>query len=216
MSAASKDEFLRFYGLCVQLRSSAAHHNILFGLSEAQRSRLWGIAGIFFSDLHGLLRDQIIQYVCKLTDPAISGSKRNPHINLTIKHFLANCDFANDLARRDQLVALSVAIHLFADKIRPARDKLISHSDHAAIMAELPIGAAPQVEWDEFWSNLSEFAYQLGCHFGDTSFRLFEVGMISDADNVLRDLRKAAAFDLMVQESELSRRCLDAFDSVSF
>jgi hypothetical protein len=55
-----------------------------------------------------------------------------------------------------ELTALNERLQAFRMRLKPARNKLISHLDRAAIRSGIVLGGVPENEWDEFWINLQD------------------------------------------------------------
>jgi len=91
----------------------------------------------------------MILQVCKITDPAQDFRKNDNH---TIAFLLQHYDFSADPATMQRLAQCDGRLQAFRQKLLPARNKLISHSDRGAVLAGQALGGAPQNEWDEFGS----------------------------------------------------------------
>jgi hypothetical protein len=74
-----------------------------------------------------------------------------------------------------------------------ARNKLISHADRNAIRAGIPLGAASDSDWDNFWLDLQDLVCVIHEKVFGAPFHINSVAMLSDADGLLRALRHAAA-----------------------
>jgi hypothetical protein len=81
----------------------------------------------------------------------------------------------------------------FRAKLLPARNKFISHSDRAAIIAGVPLGGGGEAEWNQFWLNLQELVQIMHARIvGGGPFYLNGVAMSSDAQNLLQALQRFA------------------------
>jgi hypothetical protein len=82
-------------------------------------------------------------------------------------------------------------------KLVPARNKLIGHLDHEAVLAGDPLGAAHTDEWNQFWLDLQEFLRILQRRFVDpaSDFYLNAVGQISDAHLLVKALKESTYFN---------------------
>jgi hypothetical protein len=103
----------------------------------------------------------------------------------SVQHY----DFSNDPLISERLNNLHAKTQAFAAKLRPARNKLISHADRAAISAGLALGAATDQEWNQFWLDLEDFIWIVHWKVIGSSFRLNAVGGLSDAGDLLKTLR---------------------------
>jgi hypothetical protein len=144
-----------FANHCVFMRSIYLHARELFETSSAEDKALMGMtAGTFFGDLNRVLNEYVILQVCKITDPAHDNRNNDNH---TIAFLLEHYDLSSDPPILKRLKDLHASMQAFRQKILPARHKLISHSDRAAILAGRPLGAASDKEWNQFWLDLEKF-----------------------------------------------------------
>ena len=74
----------------------------------------------------------MILQVCKITDAARDFRKNDNH---TIAFLLQHYDFSGDPATTQRLAQLDARLQAFRQKLLPARNKFISHSDRDAILA---------------------------------------------------------------------------------
>jgi hypothetical protein len=116
------------------------------------------------------------------------------------------CDFERfgiaDPATMQRLAQYDGRLQAFRQKLLPARNKLISHSDRGAVLAGQALGGAPQNEWDEFWLNLQDVVCIVYEKVFGTPFYINGVAMLSDAHGLLKALKHGACFDHVV-----CRRC---------
>lgn len=204
---ALKDEIEAMASFCVHLRSIWRHHKILFEEGELRRTLLHQIAPVFFGDLNQLFIEQLVLQICRLTDPPVTMGR----INLTIEYVMREADFSGapeDLARA---TALRDSIKIFRSKILPARNRLVSHLDRDAVMAEQPLGDASEAEWSQFWDDLEQFLHLIHTRYVDPSgaFMLTEVGMISDADSLVKALKESTYFHSALDSHALTRQIAD-------
>jgi len=190
------------------MRSVYLHLKILFEDTTADEKALMSrTANILFSDLNRVLIEYTILQVCKITDPAKDGRNNNNH---TVAFLLQHYDFRKKpevLASLDELHRKLLA---FRQKLLPARNKVISHSDRDTIIAGTALGGAPKSEWDDFWLNLQDFiCITHGEVVGGPAFLINDVAMLSDADGLLKALRHSAHFGRLLQDPAISRRCTE-------
>ena len=206
LASPSADEFIAFRNQCVFLRSLSRHQQILFEhIDPAGSQRMKNAAHIFFSDLNRLLITHIILQVCCLTDPPrdVRGNE-SLTLDFLVHHY--------GLRTNAQLMALRDRLMAFRDKVKAARHKLISHSDRKATIADMPLGAASNDEWREFWSDLDDFLHIAGkCILDDEIFRLDDVAHLSDADGLLKALVHAELFDDLLSDNDpaIARKCAE-------
>lgn len=202
-TAITAKEVQAFVDACVLMKSTHSHFQMLFGLSREEDFKLLdGIAPIFFGDLSALLKEKLILQVCVITDPERTSGKENH----TIKFFINNADFSNDPSKLAKLRDLSDAIHVFRDKVKPARDKIISHRDRQTILDRKSLGAASEKEWEQFWENLDQFIAILSEHLTDHRIVLSDVGMLTDTNSLIKQLRHGSYFDEMLHGNNSAAR----------
>jgi hypothetical protein len=193
--ATHPDEDIKIFAAqCVFVRSIYLHRKTLFDLSTTEQKEIMSrTARYFFGDLSQMSIEYMILQVCKITDQAKSGGKEN----LTTEFLLTHYDFTLEPEKAQELKELNEKMRVFREKLRPARNKLISHSDRASIHDGHALGGVPDKEWDEFWFNLQDFVciiYQKV--FGDTMW-INSVAGASDADSLLKALKQSACFEQM-------------------
>lgn len=194
----SDGEFVAFRDQCVFLRSLSRHQQILFEHRDlVVTQRMKNIANIFFGDLNRLLVSHIILQVCCLTDPPKDAfGNESLTIDFLMKHYA--------LQSETQLITLRDRLMTFRTKVKPARNKLISHSDRKAVVADAPLGAASNEDWRDFWSDLDDFLHIAGKHIlDDDTFRLDDVAQLSDADGLLKALEHAQFFDELLDHKDV-------------
>ena len=123
-----------------------------------------------------VFRHYLILQVCKITDPAKSGKYDNLTTNFLLQHY----DFTAESQKLAILQDLNGKMQAFRCKLLPARNKIISHSDRAAILDGRPLGGVPDNEWVQFWLNLQEFIsiiYEKV--FGDTMY----INAVAESDS---------------------------------
>jgi hypothetical protein len=178
-----------FANYCAYMRSIFLHTRELFETCSADdRARMNATAATFFNDLNRVLNEYIILQVCKITDPAQDSRDNDNH---TIEFLLQHYDFSLDPTTLNRLNELRAGMEAFRAKLRPARNKLISHLDRDAILAGGPLGAASDEEWNQFWLDLQDFIYILYRKVTGSSFYLNAVAQPSDAGDLLKVLRRA-------------------------
>ncbi len=131
------------------------YHNykVLFEGYDGDKPRYGDIAPNALGYLGSALKEHVILQVCKLSDP-LRDHRGNE--NLSIQFFVQHAYFGDSLAKR-KLECLGEKLETFGKKLRPARDKIISHFDRKTIHDGKPLGAAEPEEWSKYWSNLEQF-----------------------------------------------------------
>jgi AbiU2 len=202
-------DILVFANQCVFMRSIYLHGKLLFEQSSAKdKSRMTRSAPVFFGDLNRMFVEYLILQVCKITDPARDFRKNDNH---TIAFLLQHYDFSSDPARQQRLAVLDARLQAFRQKLLPARNKVISHSDRAAIMAGHALGGVLEAGWANFWLELQELVGIMHEMIVGSPFQINGVGMLTDADGLLKALKYAECFEQLAHEgdAQLTHRCAD-------
>jgi putative transcriptional regulator len=183
-----------FANACVYARSLYMHYKAIFEDTALGENPLKNLSPYFFGDLSWMFREYIILQVCKLTDPAVDGRGNE---NLTVKFLTANADFSNDAASAVELRARAGNIEQFRSRLKPARDKFISHSDRKSVLDGRSLGGAPTDAWVDFWLDLQVFVKLLWKRYvGDDSMYICAVAGVSDAVVIIQALRSFATSGL--------------------
>jgi hypothetical protein len=174
-----------FRNICVLLRSTYRHLQILFETSVARRRLLNNVAPILFGDLNKLLIESLVLQICQITDPEESQGRKN----LTVKFLLKYSDFQRRPSEFHKLERLSKRIHNFRSKILPARNRFVGYLDRDSVLAGRSLGAVPEPEWDQFWRDLHDFINILHNRYFGHVFNLNQVTGLSDADKLINALQ---------------------------
>jgi hypothetical protein len=179
-------------------------------VSERRRSRgkVSSLANVFFGDLNRVLIEYMILQVCKITDPARDFRNNENH---TTAFLLSHYDFAAEPQKAQQLHDLPAKLQKFRNRLLPARNKLISHSDRAAILAGTSLGGVADSEWDEFWADLQDFVGIIYEKAVGTPIEINGCGGLSDADSLLKALKQSDCFEQLLHgnDSALTHKCVD-------
>jgi hypothetical protein len=99
---------------------------------------------------------------------------------------------------------LAEKLETFGKKLRPARDKIISHFDRKTIHVGKPLGAAEPEEWKGYWSDLEQFVEILYERYFNTTLDIRAATATTDAA-VLRGVlqERAANADVPLSLPEL-------------
>jgi hypothetical protein len=206
----TKDDVSTFADYCVYVRSVYMHGHTLFeAADQADKDMLEGTAPVFFGDLNKVLIEYVILQVCKITDPAkdIRGSE-----NHTTGFFAATADFLSEPDKGRRLSDLHATMQKLREKLKPARDKVISHLDRNAVLTKTNMGAATNDEWAQFWHALDEFvAILYEKYVSSPPMHLLSVSRITDTLDFKRALRDGMHFNRLINGDDkyISRKCLE-------
>jgi hypothetical protein len=196
--SGKKEDIKVFADACAFSRSVYLHFKTLFETStDEDRSRMGRAAETLFGDLHQVLVEYIILQICKITDPAQDFRKNDNH---TVAFLLQHYGLTADPQIGKRLAELDRKTQAFRQKLLPARNKLISHADRAAILAGSTLGGAPQAEWDQFWLDLEELVNIIHVRVVGEQFKVTEIGMLTDADGLLKALHHAEHFNRLLSD----------------
>jgi hypothetical protein len=102
---------------------------------------------------------------------------------------------------------------------QPVRQQIVGWIERfAKPIAVVPLGAASDAEWNQFWLDLQDFLELMFQHHVDPNshFRLNVVAGLSDADSLLTTLRKAKLFDDVMDDREIATRAMHAAATSKF
>jgi hypothetical protein len=210
-AAVTDDDVCRLTDFCVYVRSVYQHFRAFYESSDAsEKNAMHRAAPVFFGDLNRILIEYTILQVCKLTDPAKDG---RGNLNHTLAFFLENADFSAAPERTNRLSILNGEINGFRDKLKTARNKLVSHLDRDAVMADQALGAVGDSDWSEFWLHLQEFLNILHEHFFGKPFFINGVGNLTDVHGIHKAFKQSGIFEVLVNGDDpvLTRKCADLY-----
>jgi ABC-type transporter Mla subunit MlaD len=149
-----KDTFRAFREQCIWFMVCRRMFRVLYESGQDVRDLLSRSAQMFFGDLNSVLQEYVIQQICKLTDSATShdSTTKQQVSNLTVSHL-------NEMLRAEQQInggieETSAALMQYRRLVVPARHKLISHLDKAAVLAAASLGGHAANELADFELNL--------------------------------------------------------------
>jgi hypothetical protein len=184
-AVVTKTDVEKFFVICEDARMCYMHYRALFEPDD-HRTVFDATAPIFFRDISLILKKYLILEVCKLGDPAC----QHGNVNLSIDFFIKCFDFSTAPTEFDQLKHRATKLRPFIRKLKPARNKLLSHSDRLIITSETRgLGGADTDEWDCFWLDLEAFVEVL-CKQYLGGPRPFRDGAYADARILVEALQQ--------------------------
>lgn len=177
----------RLLTICGDVRAIYTHYLTLFEPGNPHRAVFSATAPIFFGDINLVFIKYIILEVCKLGDPAqdFRGSE-----NLSIDFFVTYSDFSTAPEQFDNLKSRAAKLRNFIAKLKPARDKLISHWDRNTVLSGIRgLGGADTDKWVDFWLDLQAFVVILCERYLDQ--RIYLNSQFSDAHGLVQILRQS-------------------------
>jgi hypothetical protein len=167
------------------------HHNykVSFEGYDGNKPRYGDTAPNALGYLASTLKEHVILQVCKLSDP-LKDHRGNE--NLSIQFFVQHAYFGDPIAKR-KLESLGEKLEVFGRKLRPARDKIISHFDRKTIHDGEPLGGADPGEWSKYWSNLDQFVEMLYRQYFNEALHIRSAAAAMDAAILRGVLEERAA-----------------------
>ena len=148
---ALQDEFVKLRDQAIWLRQTINTFNYLFDSDPDTERILRESASLFFADLNTMMQEYAVLLVCRLTGPAESFRKAN----LSTQRFTA-------LMRQRGCVTpeiedLDASLTAYGELLKPARNKIIAHSDLEAHIEDISLGAHGEEVMVEFFENLQAY-----------------------------------------------------------
>ncbi len=154
-------------------------------------------AHAFFWDLNEILINCFLLEVAKLTDPATSlGGKCE---NLTVANLIETIEWPSDCLK--DIEQINTKVQLFRKYIKPARDKILAHSDKRTAVNGESLGAFPEGEDEKLLVAMEQICNLLHrAAFGEIRGEMtpYHPGDVRDFKKVLH---KAIAFDRLLSDS---------------
>ena len=147
----NRNDVCRLTKFCASSYIKYCTYKVLFEGSDRHRRDYGRIAPFTLEDIATALKEHVILQVCKLADPL--GDHRGNE-NLSIQFFIEHSDVGDQSIR---LKSAGNRLAKFGTKLKPARDKIISHFDRKTTYDGEPLGGAPDNEWERYWNDLKEF-----------------------------------------------------------
>jgi hypothetical protein len=184
-----KETFSAFRDQCMWFMDCRNTFRALYESGQDVRDLLSHTAGMFFCDLNIVLHEYVIQQICKLTDTATSrdSATRQQVPNLTISHL--NEMLGDECLINSDIEQVSGALMQYRGLVAPARHKLISHLDKAAVFADVPLGAHAANDLAEFECNLQRYCDLVGDVIGSDPLDFQTTSGSGDVLDLLRLLR---------------------------
>ncbi len=141
-----------FCALCGRVYKAWLFHQCLFRVGfepKHVKNKLAKNALIFISEIS---QENLLLGTCRLHDPAVQGKNKN----LTIDYIIEFGDW--DDPTKQKLLESKTKLDRFAKKLKPLRNKGLSHHDLQAILDGATLGAFPSGEDTAYFRELENFA----------------------------------------------------------
>lgn len=151
----------------------------------------------FFKDLNKILIDYFILEAAKITDPSWTYNK---YENFTIANLRETIDWPEKVAIDfDRLIQV---VEDFRKNIIDARKKLLAHYDKNTFISNKVLGRFHKEDDEKFIEALEEMCNLLHKASFDKIFGDISVGMPGDVLDLKKTLKRAVAFEKLLQESK--------------
>lgn len=153
---ALRDEFIKLRDQAIWLRQTVNTFNYLFDSAPETQRILKESAGLFFDDLNKMMQEYAVLLVCRLTGPAESFGKAN----LSTRRFTTLIRDRGFLT--PEIERLDAALREYGELLKPARNKIIAHSDLEVHVNSIELGAHGEEVMVEFFENLQAYFDAVG------------------------------------------------------
>ena len=182
---ALQDEFIKLRDQAVWLRQTVNTFNCLFDSGPETERLLQESAGLFFGDLNTMMQEYAILVVCRLTGPAESFGKAN----LSTQRFTALMRQRGCLT--PEIERLDARLTAYGELLKPARDKIIAHSDLEVHIDDVALGAHSEEVMVEFFENLQAYFDAVGNAVGVGPLDFQHTPGPGDVIDLVRKLERA-------------------------
>ena len=133
MDPISRDVAIKFCIQCNWAYESWVTHKLLFDKNEKPEDNI-GKCAYFTHRLSIITHEYSLQQIGKLHDPAIQGNS----LNLTVDYMVRFGEWGE---RKDEIDRIHAKLLELWNRVKPARNKILAHSDFETVMADTTLGA---------------------------------------------------------------------------
>ena len=187
MQGALQGEFIKLRDQAIWLRQTVNTFNYLFDSDPETERILRESAGLFFTDLNTMMQEYAVLLVCRLTGPAESFGKANLSTQRFTKLMRDRGCLTPDIERLD------TALREYGELLKPARDKIIAHSDVEVHVDEVALDAHGEEVMVEFFENLQAYFDAAGNAVGVSPLDFRHAPGPGDVIDLVRKLESANA-----------------------
>ena len=182
---ALQDEFIKLRDQAIWLRQAVNTFNYLFDSGPETERILRESACLFFGDLNTMMQEYAILLVCRLTGPPESFGKAN----------LSTQRFTNLMRDRGcltpEIERLDAALREYGELLKPARNKIIAHSDLEVQVNSTALGAHGEEVMVQFLDDLQEYFDAVGNAVGVGPLDFRHTPGPGDVIDLVRKLERA-------------------------
>ena len=184
---ALQEEFIKLRNEAIWLRQTVNTFNDLFDSGPETERILNESAALFFADLNRMMQEYAILLVCRLTGPAESFRKAN----LSTQRFTKL--MRNERRLTPEIERLDASLTAYGELLKPARNKVVAHSDLEAHVNSTALGAHGEEVMVEFFENLQAYFDAVGNAIGVGPLDFRHAPGPGDVIDLVRKLNEADA-----------------------
>jgi len=189
-----------FYNLAADARGDFDLYRSVFEDDPKSTELCANYAPLFFGDFNHLIIRALVLHVCKLTDRAHSFRQSN----LTTNYILEKLSWPADV--KERLSYFNDLLMAFRNKIDPARNKRIAHTDLDSQINRLEaMGTFDKGEDTKFFLDLQSFLDVAYRHVHEEPAPPIAAGGSTDTYKVIRAIEKAILYDRCPRCTETQR-----------
>lgn len=182
---ALQNEFRKLRDQAIWLRQIVDTFNYLFDSDPEIDRILRESACMFFTDLNSMMQEYAVLLVCRLTGPAKSQGKAN----LSTQRFTAL--MRNSGCLTPEIERLDAALRKYGELLKPARNKIIAHSDLEVHIKDISLGAHGEEVMLEFFENMQAYFDTAGNAVGVRPLDFRDILGPGDVVDLVRTLKSA-------------------------
>ena len=179
-----------FYNLCVEARCDFDLYRSMYEDDPTRTELCVNYAPYFFNDLNRVITRMLVLHICRITDPAGTGSKTNLTTNYIVEFLQWPVDVKATLAD------FNAPLMAFRKRLEPARSKRVAHTDlHSQVNRLDAMGRFNKGEDTKFFIDLQSFYDVAYRYVFNASAPPIAVAGSTDTYKVFRAIEKAILFD---------------------
>ena len=183
---ALQAEFKMLREQAIRLRQTFNTFEDLFNSGPDTERALEEAAGSFFFELNTIMQEYVILLVCRLTGPARSAGKDN----LSTQRFTRLMHDKGCLT--PDIKAFDARLREYGEVLKPARDKLIAHSDVATHASATILGQHEKERAGQFLEDLQAYFDAAGIAVGVGPLDFRHTSGPADVIDLVKRLKRAS------------------------
>ena len=184
---ALQEEFIKLRNEAIWLRQTVNTFNDLFDSGPETERILNESAALFFADLNRMMQEYAILLVCRLIGPAESFRRAN----LSTQRFTKL--MRNEGRLTPEIERLDASLNAYGELLKPARNKIVAHSDLEVHVNSTALGAHGEDVMVEFFENLQAYFDAVGNAIGVGPLDFRHAPGPGDVIDLVRKLNEADA-----------------------